>query len=332
MAVLTTLLALAASPGAEAAPLFEIVPVPAEYQNAPVSPPAPPVSVTQSVPVPPPPPPRPSPPSMPAPTKMLQPLNPGSWVTNDDYPPAALRGGMQGQVRFTLSVDEKGAVTDCTVTGSSGSQLLDETTCTLLKTRAKFAPAEDGRHRPIPALYSNRFRWEIPKSDLQPIVSWALEFRFTIGPEGEIVSCSKNSFGQTLINEGDACAEIAGIPRPLLKALRGITATGPVTLVARSSQTVADLPLVGAPALSAAFKPIFATTRRFEITPEGTLENCSVDIGNGEFPLSAVECAQGREYEPGPGRRKITVVNTMMTDGDPYVGEALEAFGRAGRP
>ena len=104
--------------------------------------------------------PKPEPPRI---AKPLQPKGQGSWVTNDDYPPAALRGEQQGTTRFTLSVDASGRVTNCTITGSSGSALLDTTACNLLKRRARFGPAEDASGNKIPATYANRFRWEIPK-------------------------------------------------------------------------------------------------------------------------------------------------------------------------
>lgn len=97
------------------------------------------------------------------PAKALQARNPGSWVTNDDYPAAALRAEQAGTTSFRLDVDASGKVTNCTVTGSSGSPLLDSTACNLLRRRARFGPAEDSNGNKIPSSYSNRFRWEIPK-------------------------------------------------------------------------------------------------------------------------------------------------------------------------
>lgn len=331
MAILTAILALASPGHGEPVPLFEIVPVLAEYQNAPVAPPAPPPptvvtrEVIQSVPAPP----SPPPPSVPMPAKMLQPLNPGSWVTNDDYPPAALRGGMAGQVRFTLSVDTNGVPTDCTITGSSGFPLLDETSCTLLKARARFNPAEDAKGRRIPATYSNRFRWEIPKDEPLATQSWASEFRFTIGPEGAIVSCSERGFGAVPAYPQVACERVSRTPRPLIVALRG-EATGPVTIVLRFSHTVSGTPLPVVPALSAAFKPVFTYRTGFGLTPEGLAEKCVRDIGNGEIPTPESQCAAQRPYMPGPAGRTVTMIHTVMTDGDPYIGPAVEAMERWG--
>jgi protein TonB len=141
---------------------------PAIVQNPvpqpPMFPPQPPVQPQPPVPQKPTPPEPPAPPKgPPAVAKALQPKGQGRWVTNDDYPPAALRGEQQGTTRFTLAVDASGRVTTCTITGSSGSALLDNTACNLLKRRARFGPAEDAAGNKIPATYSNRFRWEIPK-------------------------------------------------------------------------------------------------------------------------------------------------------------------------
>jgi protein TonB len=84
-------------------------------------------------------------------------------VTDADYPSAALRAGDAGVVGFRLEVDAGGKVTNCTVTSSSGSALLDSTTCTLLRRRARFTPAEAAGGVKIPSSYPSRIRWTIPK-------------------------------------------------------------------------------------------------------------------------------------------------------------------------
>lgn len=127
-----------------------------------VIPPSPPTTAPPAPPNPPAPP--PAPPAPPRIAKKLQPrTSPGSWVTDSDYPPAALRGEEQGTTGFRLDVDASGKVSACTVTSSSGSTLLDNTACNLLKRRARFSPAEDASGNKIPATYVNKFRWTIPK-------------------------------------------------------------------------------------------------------------------------------------------------------------------------
>ncbi|MGC5204383.1 energy transducer TonB, partial [Klebsiella pneumoniae] len=83
------------------------------------------------------------------------------WVTDDDYPAAALRAEQAGTVRFRLDVDPTGKVTNCTVTGSSGVSVLDSTACNLLKRRARFNPAEDENGNKISAPYNGSFTWKI---------------------------------------------------------------------------------------------------------------------------------------------------------------------------
>ena len=151
-------------------PPTQIVTPPAQVQ---VQVPSPPMQTTAIIPPPPPitppaPPAPPAPPQPPAPPRIAKPLKPrtppGSWVTNDDYPAAAIRAEQQGTTGFRLSVDAGGKVTDCQVTSSSGSSVLDSTACSLLRRRARFTPAEDASGNKIPATFASRFRWELPKN------------------------------------------------------------------------------------------------------------------------------------------------------------------------
>jgi len=84
------------------------------------------------------------------------------WITTDDYPSAALRQNMQGVVAVSAMIGADGKVRSCVVTQSSGSQLLDDTTCRLYTRRAHFTPARDADGNPIASQRSDRFRWQIP--------------------------------------------------------------------------------------------------------------------------------------------------------------------------
>ncbi len=89
--------------------------------------------------------------------------SPSNWATTNDYPSQALREERQGTTRFRVQVGPDGRVTDCEVTGSSGSPDLDATTCAKIKARARFAPAKDGEGNPTSDSYSNAIRWVFPK-------------------------------------------------------------------------------------------------------------------------------------------------------------------------
>ena len=89
--------------------------------------------------------------------------NPQNWLSTDYYPSSAMRDGVQGVTSFRLEVGTDGKPTSCTVTGSSGSALLDDTTCRLVMRRAKFQPAKDTEGNPIASVYSSRTRWQMPE-------------------------------------------------------------------------------------------------------------------------------------------------------------------------
>lgn len=88
--------------------------------------------------------------------------NPGSWVTTNDYPTAALREERSGTTSFRVVVGSDGRVTECTISGSSGSPDLDQATCSNVTRRARFSPATDADGNPTIGSYSNRIRWAIP--------------------------------------------------------------------------------------------------------------------------------------------------------------------------
>jgi TonB family protein len=89
--------------------------------------------------------------------------NLASYLTAADYPPAAIRAGEQGTVHFRLDVGTDGRVTGCTITESSGSSILDSTTCRILYARARFIPATDAAGKPVPDRVASTIRWVIPE-------------------------------------------------------------------------------------------------------------------------------------------------------------------------
>ena len=89
--------------------------------------------------------------------------NPGNWATTNDYPTRALREEREGTTSFRVTVGPDGRVTSCEITGSSGSDDLDNATCSNVTRRARFNPATDGEGNPTSGSYSNRVRWVIPK-------------------------------------------------------------------------------------------------------------------------------------------------------------------------
>lgn len=88
--------------------------------------------------------------------------NLASYVSDEDYPPNAVRNEEQGTTRFRLGVGPNGQVTQCSVLGSSGSPALDSATCRLMKQRARFTPARNSAGQPTSDSVTSAIRWVLP--------------------------------------------------------------------------------------------------------------------------------------------------------------------------
>lgn len=110
-------------------------------------------------------PPAPAPPA-PPPPRIVPPqrarANLNSYFSADDYPAAALRGNDQGTTGFSLTIGPNGRVTECSVTSSSGSSALDQATCRILRSRARYTPARDSSGNPTSGRDSGRVTWRLP--------------------------------------------------------------------------------------------------------------------------------------------------------------------------
>jgi protein TonB len=89
--------------------------------------------------------------------------SPSTWMSIDDYPAAALASHQEGSVGFALAVDPTGQVQSCSITQSSGFPVLDDATCALLKSRAKFGPARDGGGHAVAGTFASHVQWVYPQ-------------------------------------------------------------------------------------------------------------------------------------------------------------------------
>ncbi len=81
----------------------------------------------------------------------------------EDYPVAALGARAEGTVRFTLTVDPGGRVVGCTVVHSSGSSVLDQATCNIMRRRARYTPAMDSNGNPVAGTITEAIVWKYPR-------------------------------------------------------------------------------------------------------------------------------------------------------------------------
>ncbi len=80
-------------------------------------------------------------------------------IRDRDYPAAASRARVGGEVEVRFTIQPTGRVTGCRVTRSSGDAALDATTCRLIQERFRFKPATDAAGDAIASAYGWRQSW-----------------------------------------------------------------------------------------------------------------------------------------------------------------------------
>jgi TonB family protein len=84
-------------------------------------------------------------------------------IGEDDYPQQAQFDDQSGATTFVLTVGTKGRASACDVVTGSGFPQLDVTACTLVRQRARFAPATQGG-KPVESKWRSRVVWQLPDS------------------------------------------------------------------------------------------------------------------------------------------------------------------------
>lgn len=82
------------------------------------------------------------------------------------YPRRALDAGEHGLVRFRITLDQKGEMSSCDVTRSSGYVRLDTETCELMQRYARFKPVVNSEGRAVGATRSGYVNWQLPPGTL----------------------------------------------------------------------------------------------------------------------------------------------------------------------
>jgi hypothetical protein len=177
-----------------------------------------------------------------------QPIDAGSWISSADYPWGAVVERIEGVTAVSLAVDAEGAVVSCTVTATSGSDLLDGTTCALIKMRGRFEPARDRLNRPVVADYVQKVRWQLPKeadrADFFNFVQLlrndggvSLEIDVDVDGQGTVAACTVEASKGLPGEITKLCDAVRGKPLPadgdFLRAKR---------LILRASATITGSP------------------------------------------------------------------------------------------
>lgn len=141
-------------------PPISIAPAPPPIQTQPTIPPPSPPALRIPPPAPVGPPPAPPAPSQ---ARGARTKNERSWAARiqENYPARALREEIEGTVGVRVTVTPDGRATGCSVTASSGSDILDAAACAGMERYARFDPALDAAGNPTNGSYSTRITYRL---------------------------------------------------------------------------------------------------------------------------------------------------------------------------
>jgi protein TonB len=90
------------------------------------------------------------------------------WVSDDDYPAAAVAAGAEGSVTVRFLIDRSGRVAACDIVQSAGHPALDSVSCAIVVRRFRFDPARDREGRRVEEHRHQRFVWQLPDPEPEP--------------------------------------------------------------------------------------------------------------------------------------------------------------------
>ena len=218
-------------------------------------------------------------PAAPQDPRPIQPL--ASWVSDEDYPLGAIQREASGTVSFTLDIDARGVPTRCTVTGPADPEL-DQRTCEIFMTRARFQPALDAHRRAVPGSISSRMRWVLPEEQPAPFAPAHLVIAIHVTAGGE-VDCAL-SVNESLVAWPDqaACEAFAPMRSSRRSALRGgYTLTGVFTALQAGETPPSNVPAVDYGDL------LYEDAATLSVAPDGHVTNCRIVSHHIVRPLSA---------------------------------------------
>jgi TonB family protein len=112
-------------------------------------------------------------------------------ISDEDYPPEASSKGETGTVVIKFVISTNGRVPVCEIMQSSSSELLDETTCEIVKERFKYEPARAHNGKAIPEIKSQRITWRIPNGPerLERMTPFEENYELVVSSDGAVKDC-----------------------------------------------------------------------------------------------------------------------------------------------
>jgi TonB family protein len=193
----------------------------------------------------------------------------GGSISNQDYPAAAIRAGEQGIVEIRLTVGPNGRVSGCTVVASSGSSILDSTTCQLITRRFRYQPATRNG-APTLSDVTRRVIWRLPDG---PEIMFAQgRFTRTVTISGAVAAeCRIEQIGTAFVQfDTGQCRDPGG---DRMVALEAMGAGQPATRITHILSLLPDGVASTLPRLPGT--PFAEWIARVEVAPDGRVTGCT---------------------------------------------------------
>lgn len=117
------------------------------------------------------------------------------YITDDDYPPSAIRAEESGTSVARIVIDAEGKVTDCVAAGSNSASL-DLVTCKLIRERFLFKPARDAKGITIAETRTQRITWKLPGMRMTETPQPRRQtMSFTVEKDGSVSDCKSADTG-----------------------------------------------------------------------------------------------------------------------------------------
>lgn len=241
-----------------------------------------------------------------------------TWITAEDYSASAIRARQEGTVAFELSIGVDGRTTGCRIETSSGSASLDETTCTIMKQRARFEPARDARGRPATTTLRRRVTWKLPQDTKAE----------TLGPGGieEVMILDEKDFpvvcsdaDRSTPDRARSCVRPvqANFLLPIVRWVRAHRAiSGRLQIQYRTRVNHGGAEVSRLPSVAAGEYVLYEVRHRFRVDEGGVPSGCNhaITVQQSELPFPVVTpCREGRLFVPAidPTGRAVATDATL---------------------
>ncbi len=227
--------------------------------------------------------------------------------TQWDYPAAAVHAVENGRTQIYLDISAEGSITDCRVTGSSGSPSLDATSCMVPLHRFRFTPGRNERGERVPSGYMQTITWVLPTHlpDPPDMASWLPNFalgevRHTLAMNRRGMACALEKSGEAFAAEAATGYCQAGRHDPAVLARQPIAMMIVTRIVPEGATPQPRRPIAGT--------FIAGATSDIEVAGDGSIVSCQevplTEQGRQPFvPLCLTRLRPRVAFQPDPQGR-----------------------------